>query len=454
MLAILLVTSCALIAVGVFSMRTTAMQFQLLEQSRLASRPISPAAAKALGLWYSKHGSWRGVDVELRTLSPSAMLFSPQGVFLAAALPGVEAVTLDARDHSIARLTFSRGGKVAQVLLSDWHGIPVTDRRRRVVAQIFEVPIPAVRAEEPLQVLARQLWLAILCAIIAALLVAAILARNILAPVYRLRDAATALHGGDLSRRVHAGGPAEIEELAHHFNAMAEHLERSEELRKRMISDLAHELRTPLTNIRAMLEAMEDGHMAPTKTTLHSLSEEAMLLARLVNDLQDMSLADAGQFSFQISNVSMLDCAESAVASLEAAALEKKIEITVQSNGVNGMVLADETRLRQVIVNMLSNAIRLSPKRSKITIAVSHAGSFVKVAVHDEGPGLSQEALTSAFERFYRADESRARASGGAGLGLAIAKQLVEALGGTIGAENNAGKGATFWFTLPAAHAV
>lgn len=447
-LAILAVTSCALIAVGVFSMQTTASQFQLLEKSRPESGHISKAAARSLGLWYEKQGSWRNVDSQLRSISPNAILFSRQGTFLGAAFRGVTDATLDARDDSAIRLTLLRGSKLGHFLLNDSPGAPVTAGNGHVVAEMFAIPIPAESAEEPLQTLARQLWLAILCAIAAALVAAAIVARNILAPIYKLSDAANALHAGDLSQRVKANGPAEIKDLARHFNAMAAHLERSEMLRKQMIVDIAHELRTPLTNIRGTLEAIDDGHVPVTHTTLDSIAEEALLLARLVNDLQDMSLGDAGQFSFELAQISLPQCIRSAVTSLDATARQKQITVLLQVNE-DATVHADEARIRQVAANILSNALRLSPDGSTIMITISKQGNFAKVAVHDEGPGLSQAALESAFERFYRADESRSRASGGAGLGLAIAKQLVEALGGTIGAENNASKGATFWFTLP-----
>jgi signal transduction histidine kinase len=327
---------------------------------------------------------------------------------------------------------------------------PVTDERGRMIAEVYGIQLPPSAPADPVPVLAREMWLAILCALLAALAAAVIVARHILAPVRSLSEAAAAMHAGDLSRRVNAGGPAEITQLADRFNALAAHLERSEALRQRMIADIAHELRTPLTNIRGMIEAVEDGHMPANERTMASLSEEAYFLERLVNDLQDLSLADAGQIRFEIGEVSAGESARAVVAALEPSARIKGIRVSVDVETNRDSVRADEARLRQIIAILLSNAIRLAPERSAIRIPIAAGPGSVQISVCDQGPGLSVQALGAAFERFYRADESRSRQSGGAGLGLAIAKQLVEAQGGSIGVTNNAGAGATFSFTLPA----
>ncbi len=445
-LAIVLVAAAALIAVGAFSTRTTALQFELLQRSRPPVDGVSGSVLKRVQAWYAAHRSWNGVGAILRGGSADVLLFAPDGRFIAASFPGLERAALTPGDGPTIRL--SRTGRQELIVRSP-PSRPVADGHGRTVAELYAIRLPPPARADPARILGRQLWLAILCALVAAFAAAAILARNILAPVRGLSEAAAAMHAGNLSGRVSASGPAEIVRLAHRFNALAAHLERSEALRQRMIADIAHELRTPLTNIRGMIEAVEDGHMPANERTMSSLAEEALSLERLVDDLQDLSLADAGQIKLHISEVSAGESVRAVVAALEPAARTKKIDVRVDTRTNRDGVRADEARLRQIIANLLSNAIRLAPERSEIRVVIEAGPGSVQVSVCDQGPGLSAEALESAFERFYRADDSRSRRSGGAGLGLAIAKQLVEAQGGSIGATNNHGSGATFSFALP-----
>ncbi len=240
-----------------------------------------------------------------------------------------------------------------------------------------------------------------------------------------------------------------------------------------MVTDVAHELRTPLTNIRGYLEALRDGVAEPSPELIGSLHEEALLLNRLVDDLQDLALAEAGQLRLARHPTSLGAIVERAVGALRPALDEKGLAIDVQMPGGLPCVDADPERIGQVLRNLLNNAITHTPPSGCIGVeaALDHRPpttdhrpptsaseqpvvrrpSSVVVRVRDTGAGIPPEQLTQIFERFYRADPSRARATGGAGLGLTVVKQLVEAHGGQVWASSAPGQGATFTFTLPVA---
>jgi len=306
----------------------------------------------------------------------------------------------------------------------------------------------------------RSLLLAVAAAGLAVLLLTVVLSRRILGPIEALTAAARAMEKGDLSRRVAAGSKDEIGELAHAFNAMADGLTRIEQLRRNMVSDVAHELRTPLTNIRGYLEALRDGVAAPEPPLLDSLHEEALLLNRLVDDLQDLALAEAGRLRLARRPAALGAIVEQAVSALRPTLADKGLTIDVELPADLPSVDADAERVGQVLRNLLNNAITHTPPGGVITVeaATGDRSSItsdeyepsVVVRVRDNGAGIAAEHLPLIFERFFRADPARARATGGAGLGLTIVKQLVEAHGGRVWAESAPGAGATFTFTLPA----
>jgi len=245
----------------------------------------------------------------------------------------------------------------------------------------------------------------------------------------------------------------EIGELAQAFNAMADGLARLEELRRNMVSDVAHELRTPLSNIRGYLEAVRDGVVEPRPEVIASLYEEAMLLNRLVDDLQELSLAEAGQLRLERRPVAPADVVNKATEAARAQAAAKGIALQVDLPEGLPLVDVDSQRIGQVLGNLLSNALTHTPSGGKVVITAQARQSDVELRVGDTGEGISPEHLPYIFERFYRADKSRSRATGGTGLGLSIARQLVEAHGGRISVASQAGRGTTFTFTLPVAEA-
>lgn len=282
-----------------------------------------------------------------------------------------------------------------------------------------------------------------------ALLAAIFLSRRILRPVESLTAAVRQMEKGDLSRRVETASKDEIGELARAFNSMADNLARVERLRRNMVGDVAHELRTPLTNIRCHLEALQDKVVSPTPEIIDSLYEEALLLNRLIDDLQDLALVEAGQISLKPERLSVRNEAAQAVGamrqSLENNGLTLRIDIPQDCPDV----FADSKRFGQILRNLLNNAITHTFDGGKITVRARATGSRVEVTVEDTGSGIAAEDLPFVFERFYRADASRSRATGGAGLGLAIVRQIVEAHCGAIGIESETGRGTKIHFTLP-----
>jgi len=298
----------------------------------------------------------------------------------------------------------------------------------------------------------RSLLLAVVIAVGVAVVAAFLLSRRILGPVEALTEAARGMGRGDLSRRVEVKSRDEIGDLADAFNGMADGLARVEQLRRNMIGDIAHELRSPLTNIRCQLETLQDGLAAPSPEIIASIHEEAMLLNRLIEDLQDLALAEAGQLRFQRETVDLGAVIEQTVAAMRTQAANKDIDLCVDVSAGLSPVTADSERVAQVLRNVLANAITHTPKNGRIEIRAGaiNGDGYVNITVTDSGPGIAPEHLPFVFERFYRADDSRARSTGGAGLGLAIVKQLVEAQGGRVWAKSEPGKGSVFGVDLPA----
>jgi signal transduction histidine kinase len=289
-----------------------------------------------------------------------------------------------------------------------------------------------------------------LLAIAISLLLTFILSRRILAPVKALTRAARRFGKGDFSHRVDFRDGGEMGELATSFNTMATDLERNERLRRNMVADIAHELRTPLSNLRGYLEAIHDGVVAPDKATIHSLGEEATSLARLVDDLQELSLADAGELklAFQPEDISRL--IKDTVTALQTEASARKVTLFADLPPALPEVKIDSHRVKQVLYNLLDNAVVHTGPEGRVTVKAWREGDRVYVSVADTGEGIPAEDLPYIFERFYRVDKTRTRATGGTGLGLTITKRLVEAHGGTIDVRSRPGQGTTFVFSLPA----
>jgi signal transduction histidine kinase len=286
-------------------------------------------------------------------------------------------------------------------------------------------------------------------AIVIALILTFVLSRRMSSPIGVLANAARSLGRGDLSQRVQFQGKGEVGELSQAFNSMAADLENAEQLRRNLVADVAHELRTPLSNIQGYLEAIRDRVMKPNAATIHSLNEETALLSRLVDELQELSLAEAGELKLIYHAEDIANLVKQAVNSWQPQVAAKEISLSLDLADNLPLVNIDRQRINEVLYNLLENAVVHTHNGGTINVAAIRQGDWVEVCVSDTGEGIPAEDLPNIFERFYRVDRSRARATGGSGLGLTIAKRWVEAHGGEISVQSELGKGSSFSFTLP-----
>lgn len=266
--------------------------------------------------------------------------------------------------------------------------------------------------------------------------------------IEEITQAARQLAGGQLNQRVQVKANDEISALAISFNNMADNLEKAERLRRTMVNDVAHELRTPLSNIQGYMEGLRDGVIQPRAELFDSLYQESQLLTRLVNDLQMLSLAEAGQLNLRRVVTELPPLIHAVVAGLtDNLRAASPIQLNVPTSLPR--VWIDPDRIKQVLTNLLSNALEHTPATGSITVSASVDQDSLRVDIIDTGEGIAPQHLPYVFERFYRADPSRARSTGGSGIGLAIVKQLVQAHDGDVYVESQLGNGARFSFLLP-----
>jgi signal transduction histidine kinase len=287
--------------------------------------------------------------------------------------------------------------------------------------------------------------IAVAVAAAVAILLAAYLAR----PIRRLETAARELTAGDLAHRVDVDGPAEVAALGEAFNAMAGSLEEAEELRRRLVADVAHELRNPLAAARAQAEGMVDGVIAADPARLDSLVEDLAHLSALIDDLQELAVAEAGRLRYEMATVELAVLARRE-AERARALLASGVTLRIEVGEEPAIVSGDERRLAQVLRNLLSNAARHT-REGSIAVEVESGSEGVTVRVVDTGEGIAPGDLEHVFERFYRADAARAADTGGAGLGLAISRTIVRDHGGDVFARSEPGRGTTVGFKLPLA---
>ena len=286
-------------------------------------------------------------------------------------------------------------------------------------------------------------------AIIVATVLTIFLCRRISLPIQKLAAVANNLGKGDFTQRVHISDRGEVGELANNFNNMAVSLQRAEQLRRNMVSDVAHELRTPVSNIKGQVEAIQDNLMEPDARTLESMHEEVTLLTRLIDDLQELSLAEAGRLNLDLQLTDILQLVRQAAEAIQPRVLPQRISLDLSLPEKLPLCVIDQYRIGQVLRNLLSNAIAHSGEGSIITLSACLVDMAVEICIADKGEGITEEDLPNIFERFYRVDKTRNRGTGGSGLGLTIAKRLVESHGGRIWAESEVGKGSKFYFTIP-----
>ncbi|TDB81676.1 cell wall metabolism sensor histidine kinase WalK [Micromonospora sp. KC721] len=274
-----------------------------------------------------------------------------------------------------------------------------------------------------------------------------LVSRRVLRPIEALTSASRRLGAGDLTERVPVVGQDELAVLARSFNRMADSLQRGEERQRRLIADVAHELRTPLANVRGYLEALKDGVVDPGPALFASLHEEAVLQQRIVDDLQDLALAEAGALVYHHSVVDLAELLETCRIAHQAVADAAGVLLLASAAGPT-LVNADPDRLRQVLGNLVTNALRATAAGS-VTLTATQAGAQAAITVADTGTGITPEHLPYVFDRFWRADAARGRSTGGSGLGLAIVRQIVADHGGTVSVASELGVGTTFEIRLP-----
>ncbi|MEU0564026.1 ATP-binding protein [Nonomuraea sp. NPDC005983] len=273
-------------------------------------------------------------------------------------------------------------------------------------------------------------------------------ARHLVKPVNALTHATRRMRDGDGSARVAVRTTREISELATAFNEMSEHLQRMEEQRKAMVSDVSHELRTPLSNLRGWLEAAQDGVAELDPALIASLVEEILLLQHIVDDLQELALADAGKLRLHVEPVDLGDLLDQVTTAHRGRAEAAGLTLTTAIID-DPSLTADPVRLRQAIGNLVTNSLRYTPRGGHITLGARQEGNQVVIEVTDTGIGIRAEDLPHVFDRFWRAEKSRNRRTGGSGLGLAIVRNLAEAHGGTATVTSVPGVRTTFTLRLP-----
>jgi len=302
------------------------------------------------------------------------------------------------------------------------------------------------------------LSVAVLAATLMAVIASVFISRQVVAPVQAMMAASQRIADGHYGERVRVPGDVargemdELGQLALSFNQMAARLERTESMRRQLIGDVTHELRTPLTTIKGSMEGLMDGVLPANEETYMQIYREADRLQRLVNDLQELSRIEAGAYELQRQTTTVKTLVDSTVARLQRQFEEKGVSLSTQIPQELPFIKVDPDRLSQVLLNLLGNALQYTPPGGEAGITASYQQNEVRVAISDNGIGVPPEDLAYLFTRFYRVDKSRARSIGGSGIGLTIAKHLVEAHGGRIWAQSpGAGKGSTFVFTIPLA---
>jgi len=297
------------------------------------------------------------------------------------------------------------------------------------------------------------LVLALLAAGLVAIVVSLLLSRGVIAPVRVLTAASRRIADGHYSERVKVPGSDELGQLSRSFNQMAEKLEQVEAMRRQLIGDVSHELRTPLTTIKGSMEGLLDGVLPATFETYEQIHQEADRLARLVDDLQELSRVEAGAYPLEIRPIVVSTLVNTTLKRFAGQAQAKGIELRSDLPADLPSVLADQDRITQVLTNLVGNALQYTPEGGQVTILSRQQQDEIHISVVDSGAGIPSEHLPHLFTRFYRVDKSRSRqAGGGSGIGLTIARALVEAQGGRIWAESGGeGKGSKFTFTLKVA---
>jgi signal transduction histidine kinase len=302
----------------------------------------------------------------------------------------------------------------------------------------------------PKMELVNRLFRILLSISLVGILVGVISSRGLAAPLHNLALAARAVESQDLSQRIEVRGTDEIREVAVAFNAMAEALEEAEKLRNNMFADIAHELRTPLSVIQGNLRAILDDVYDLDKVEVARLYDQTRQLSRLVDDLHDLALLEANQFSLNLADLNLIDMLEGVIEIYQPIYKDQGVQLFLNVPEKVSTIQGDQARLAQCVNNLLNNALRHTSKGGKVYVDLSEKQNLVEINVRDDGIGIEEDHLPYVFNRFYRVDSDRNRKTGGTGLGLAISQALVTAHGGKLIAESKGiDQGSCFKVSLP-----
>lgn len=291
------------------------------------------------------------------------------------------------------------------------------------------------------------LWTA-LGTILLAVFVSFYMAKKLAAPLIEMRKVAEEITQGNWNAHVSVDGKDELAELGHALNHLTKELQKQEEYRKNLTSDITHELRTPLATLKSHMEALKDGIWQPTPERIHSCYEEIERLIHLVGDLEQLQGVESPVFELNRKNEDIVEIVAQCVKTMESAYVQKKVRLNHIAQGkIIGSV--DRHRVSQILMNLLSNALKFTPTGGHVTIKVEDEKEYVSIIVKDTGIGIPPKEIPKIYERFYRVDKSRSRKLGGSGIGLTIVKKLVEAHHGSIHIDSEVGKGTTVHVLLP-----
>jgi signal transduction histidine kinase len=377
--------------------------------------------------YYVGHGNWDGVEAVMTfdrfiPIENSLLLDKDRRIVLDHGNPSTQTIGsyYETAPRDATFVLRANGEVIGTLVVTD-----LSPSKRLGFAASILAPVGIISA-----------FLAIFVTLIAILLV-----RRYVNPLADVIYAARAVADGKLDTRISTEGPQDLHSLAESFNEMASSLERNDKERRDMLADIAHELRTPLSVIRGRLEGIVDGVYPDNGAPVSTALEQTYLLQRLVDDLRLLTLAESRQLHFESKPVDLGNLARHVIDLFQAEAEEKNISLSINRLSENTTVNADAQRTEQVIANLVGNALRYVPDGGKIWIEIASDEKSMTLSVNDNGVGIPEEDLPFIFDRFWRKDKSRSRHTGGTGLGLAITKQLVEAQGGTIRAQNTPGGG-------------
>lgn len=458
MLVVAIVVLMAVAFVGLYSSRVARAEFvrvDQVEQEIAQSLPSDDAIRSIAIRHYREHDGWNDWAILLAELKSligrgELVLMDADGTFLGSTLPGPGTTTATLEPSGELRIV--RRTELSENVMGftgpSWM---IMDEQSGRLGSVHFVPTEGGEVERTrvfMEPVNRSLAWGVIIVGLVALTAMFMISGAMLRPIGELTRAARRMATGELGHRVAVDRTDEIGELAGAFNTMAEGLERLEGVRRDMVNDIAHELRTPLTRVRCQLEAIQDGLVNPRPKTIDSLHGEILLLSRLIDDLQDLSLATAGKLPIHLETVDLTEEIQRAIDAVRGASEPEIPSITIDA-APSLTVRADPRRFQQILRNLVGNAVRHTDSAGSIVISARESGSTVEIAVTDTGTGIDEEHLQLVFERFHRVDPSRSRETGGAGLGLAIVRQLVLAHGGEVGVESEPGRGSRFWLTLP-----